>query len=425
MSGSEEGTRAQLDGAMSWLRMAVVLLASLSVTDPLASREALAGLWLAGVTYAALVIAARPQRFVSARVWWGLTGMIDWLLISIGIVLDGGARSDLYLLYFVLAFGAGVRFGLAQAVFCGLGTALSYFGLMLLVSDAPGAIAATIAMRGGYLATIAFGCGLLAREAERHTRAELARQAEEVATRGIASALSGEIRNPLAAASGLIDIALHPSTGPLTVQQRTLLMGVDGNIERAGNLVRNLIDAERIDSGTHGFSPRLADLNASVRRAVDPLARQLEAKQIGLLLNLTPSLPLTTIDTAWLDQALRNILINALELTPERGALRLSTAKSGESLVVEVWNSGSAVSPRLAPVLFKKFVRDSQSRGVGLGLYVTKAIVDLHGGQIAARNVADGVAFVIEIPCGQQQPSLIPVVDSDAWELRRHPALAQ
>lgn len=409
---------------MSWLRLSVVLLASLSVTDPLASREALGGLWLTGVTYAALVIAARPQRFVSARVWWGLTGMIDWLLISAGIVLDGGVRSDLYLLYFVLAFGAGVRFGLAQAVFCGLGTALSYFVLMLIVSADPGAVVATVAMRGGYLTAIAFGCGLLAREADRHTRAELTRRAEEVAARGIASALSGELRNPLAAASGLVDILLHPSTGELSAHQRALLAGVEGNIERAGNLVRNLIDAERIERETHGFNLRLADLNASVRRAVEPFARQVEGKGIGLVLNLGPSLPLASVDTGWLDQALRNVLVNAVQLTPERGALRLSTVQRGDALVIEVWNSGSALSPRLAPVVFKKFVRDSQSRGVGLGLYVTKSIIDLHGGTISARNAAGGVAVAIELPCRSQTPSLIPVVDAEAWALQRHPALS-
>ncbi len=424
MEKVEMADRPRLDAAMAWLRLSVTLVSGLSVLPPAVLGQELVVLWIAAVAYAAMVILLQPYRLCSPRLWWALTGTIDWMLISAAIVMGGGLQSDFYVLYFVLVFGSSVRFGLREAVACGLMTSVSYLGLMLLISVDGSTVLPVAALRMGYLMTMAVGCGLLAREADRATRTDISFEAEQSAVRDLAAALSSELASPLAAASGLVDILLDPATGPLSLQQRTLLGGLDGNIEQAGGLARNLVASERIERGQHGFNPCLGDLNGVVQRVVNSLARLAEAKGVGLVLSLTPALPVVSFDARWLEQALGNVLRNAMQFTPDHGAIRVSTFASKDWLSVEVWNSGAAIPSSLESILFGKFVRYEKSRSIGLGLYVAKRIVDLHGGGISAGNAADGVVVTFKLPCPARQPSLVALPGDTSWSLRRDPALA-
>ena len=417
----ETADRPRLDTAMAWIRLWVTLVSGLSVLPPAVLGSELIVLWIAAIAYALLVILLRPHRFCSARVWWALTGFIDWTLISVAIVLSGGLHSDFYVLYFVLVFGSSVRFGLREAVLCGLGTSLFYLGLMLIVAIDVAAVLPVVALRMGYLMTMAVGCGLLARAADRETRADVSHEAEQSAVRDIAATLSRELSNPLSAASALIDILLDPATGSLSPQQRALVCGLDGSIENAGGLARNVVASERLERGQHGFSPGFADLNSTVHDVVNSFARLAEAKAVGLVLNLTPALPLVRFDARWLQQALGNVLRNAVQFAPRKGALRVSTLCSRGWVSIEVWDSGAAIPSDLEPNLFAKFVRDHGSRGIGLGLYVAKRIVELHGGTIAAGNAADGVVVTLSLPCPAQQPSLVALPGDASWTLRGDP----
>jgi len=415
-------SRSRLDRATAWLRLAMTLISALVVLTPPTVGPVLGLLWLTAVAYAAILTLGRP-RFISERIWWALTGMIDWTLISTAIVLSGGLSSELYVLYFVLAFGSSVRFGLRESVLCGASTALTYFLLMFAVTPSGVAVFPVVALRMGYLMAIAVGSGLLAREADRATRADVSHEAEQSAVRGVAGALSHELINPLAAASGLVEILLDTSSGPLSVQQRTLLSGLDGHIEHAHGLVRNVVTAERLERGHYGYRPTLGDINGSVQGAVNDLIRLAEARQIGVVLTLAPSLPMTAFDAPLIHHALSNILSNALQFTPSQGAVRVSSALSRGRLVIETWNSGGSISGHIARTLFGKYVRD-RSRGIGLGLYVAKLIVDLHGGELGACNAADGVTVTLSLPCTSHHPNLLAAPDDSAWALRRDPALA-
>ena len=187
------------------------------------------------------------------------------------------------------------------------------------------------------------------------------------------------------------------------------------------NLVGNLVDAELIDSGQQQFRPAAADLNAVVRRVVEAQAHQAETKQIGLLLDLDATLPGVMVDDHMIERLVANLLSNAVKFTPEAGAVRVSTRHDGGRVRIEVWDSGPDVPASLHAVLFEKFVRQSDSPGIGLGLYICKSIVDAHGGTITVQTPAGGgVSFVVELPVTHPVTERTRVLDSfPRWSTRK------
>lgn len=411
-----------LDRATAWLRLGMILISGVSILSQAGLSQALVQLWLGAVAYSSVILVSGCPKSLSPSLWWMATGTIDWALISAAVVLDGGLASDFYVLYVVLAFGTSVRFGMREAILCGASTAVSYCLIVLAIAEPGATVFPLVALRMGYLMAISVGSGLLAREADRVTRADVSHQAEQIAVRDVAAALSHELINPLAAASGLVEILFDPATGGLSAQQRTLLCGIDGNVEHAHALVRNVVAAERIERGQHGFHASLGDLNTCVQKVVNDFSRLAEARGVGLVVHLTSGLPVVPFDGTLLEHALRNVLGNALEFTPADGAVRVSTAHDAGDLAVEVWNSGGSLSTKVARNPFAKFARD-RSRGIGLGLYVAKCIAELHGGKIAACNAADGVTVTLRLPCPKQEPHLLAASD-EAWDLDSDAALA-
>jgi len=249
------------------------------------------------------------------------------------------------------------------------------------------------------LLVVGIGVGLLAREVIQRAQARVTEEARRLAVEEIAATVGHDLKNPLAAVGGLVEILLDPQTGNLSQQQRALLVGIGANVQQMGNLVGNLVDVELIDRGIHTLRLALADLNGVVRRVVEAQAHQAEVKHIGLVIDLAPELPLASLDANLIERLVANLLGNAVKFTPEYGAIRLSTARADGHLSLEVWNSGSEIPADLKPALFEKFVRQNDSPGIGLGLYICKSIVEHHHGSIDIRNAAGGgVAFVVRLP---------------------------
>ena len=189
------------------------------------------------------------------------------------------------------------------------------------------------------------------------------------------------------------------------------------------NLVGNLVDAELIESGQQSFRPAPADLNTVVRRVVEAQAHRAEDKEIGLVLDLDPHMPNVVVDDHMIERLVANLLSNAVKFTPECGAVRVSTRHYGGGVTLEVWDSGPDVPPSLQSMLFQKFVRQNDSPGIGLGLYICKSIVDTHHGAISVQKPASGgVSFVVELPLTHPTAGRGRVFDATARWAQRKPA---
>jgi signal transduction histidine kinase len=391
----------RMQSAVAWLRLAVVLLAGLTfLKDPwyLLSDWWMTGIAVAAAVYALVVAVAQPYRR-APLIWWDVaSGLIDWGLITAWILVTGGIRSQFYLLYFLSILSIAMRYGLREVIFAGVGTVLVYFAVALFGPHTSRVVFEDVALRMGCLLLFSFGSGIAAREATSHFHARLKGEAQRLAAQEVTVTVSHDLKNPLSAIAGLVETLLESAPETLSLEQRSLLHRIDANVQQTTNLVTNFLDAELIERGCQRFQPVPVDVNALVRRVVEAQAHRAEMKRIGLVLDLSRHLPPAQLDGRLIERLIANLVDNAVKFTPEEGAVRVSTGQHGARVRIEVWDSGPAVPASLRSVLFEKFVRQKDSPGIGLGLYICKSITDMHRGKIFVRQLANGVSFVVELP---------------------------
>jgi signal transduction histidine kinase len=423
MTGPFRQHLLRMEKLIAQFRFAAVLLTGAVLLDAYeqlgaaaAHGPVMAAAWGGAVLYAVAVLLAEPYRRVPLVAWQVVSGLIDWGLITLAIVATGMEHSDLYVLYFLSVVSIALRFGLREVIVLGVGTVSVYVGLTLATATDWTDAAQTAGTRMGYVLLFSVVSGVLAREAKRLLRERVNGEARRRAVEDVTATVSHDLRNPLAAITGLVEILLDAAPEMLSFDQRALLHRISANAQQMSNLVNNLVDAELIERGHQAFRPAAVDLNGLVRHVVEAQAHQAEVKQIGLVLDLSPRLPPANLDRGMAERLIANLLHNAVKFTPENGAIRVSTRRREARVEIEVWNSGAHVPPELRAMMFEKFVREAESRGVGLGLYICKSIVALHGGTIVVRNVpGGGVAVIAEFPLAADALTRTPA-PSPAWQ---------
>ena len=195
-----------------------------------------------------------------------------------------------------------------------------------------------------------------------------------------------ELRTPLTPIilqSHLLRDALGNASDP---QQRKGFEILDRNIRRLDSLVRDVLDAARLQSGRLPLRVAEVDLARVVADAVETVAPQAEQQHITLESRCERPLPVAG-DAVRLGQVLTNLLANALKFTPAGGKISVVAVASGDQALVAVQDTGIGVPPAQVPRLFQPFsqVHDpmqTTAPGTGLGLYVSRGIVEQHGGNI-------------------------------------------
>jgi signal transduction histidine kinase len=143
-----------------------------------------------------------------------------------------------------------------------------------------------------------------------------------------------------------------------------------------------------------------------VRHVCESCSSQVRQRDICLEIELYDAGPLIAADSARLQQVLRNVLENAIKFTPEKGTINITTARqAGGRWEVRVRDSGIGISPEAMPGIFDAFEQGvvnitRQYGGLGLGLAVCKALVELHQGSIRAESPGpgEGSTFIVELP---------------------------
>ncbi len=240
--------------------------------------------------------------------------------------------------------------------------------------------------------------------AERDT-ARLAAQSEQLRST-LLSSVSHDLRTPLAAitgaASGLLETP--PPAAPLA---RELASTVLDEAERLNRLVGNLLDMTRLESGTLSPKRDWHSLEEVVGSALGRVRRY--AGERRLVAEVAPGLPLVPIDAVLVEQALVNLLENALRHGGPEGAVRVAARVEGEDAVLEVSDEGPGFPAEDALRIFEKFYRARGGTGAGLGLAIAKAIATAHGGTIrAGAGRPRGAVFRLTLPLGEGPPAPPP-----------------
>ncbi len=227
-------------------------------------------------------------------------------------------------------------------------------------------------------------------------------QALEKLRSNFISAVSHELRTPLTCIRTSVDLLRETGGENFPEAQGELLQTITHHTDRLEALVTDLLDSTRLEAGQLSLSLQSTDLRPIVERTVAAISPLMEKKQQVIELNLPSTLSLVLVDRHRIEQVLTNLLSNAHKFSPKRGRIHVALTERGDHLEVSVRDRGPGVLPEEKERIFDKFyvVANGQDiPGVGLGLYIARQLVELHGGRIwVESDRGKGSTFRFTIP---------------------------
>jgi len=218
-----------------------------------------------------------------------------------------------------------------------------------------------------------------------------------------------QLRTPLSAIKWTLSMLLDGDLGSLTADQRSFLEKTYISNERMIALINDLLDSTRIEEGRYVYRPVLSNVKAQVQTVVDNF--QEEIKKRGLKLEFKKpdkDLPKVRIDEEKIRLVVENFLDNAIKYSSIGGSLVVAIEKGKEEVRVSVTNSGIGVPEEQKKRVFSKFFRGSnaiktETEGTGLGLFISKNIIEAHGGTIGFESVeGKQTTFFFTIPMKEE-----------------------
>ncbi len=216
--------------------------------------------------------------------------------------------------------------------------------------------------------------------------------------------VSHELRSPLASIKQLLTVVMDGLAGELTSKQTELLARSQLKIQSLLDLINDLLDVARIESG-HAYQQqvplRLQDILEETLLLMKPKA---EKQNLSLRLDLPPELPMIQADRRSMEELFSNLLSNAINYSPDGGEVSIRVVSRGDHLEVRVSDTGIGMEPEELPKIFDKFyrVKDPKTRqviGTGLGLSIVKGIVESHRGSIEVESQPGvGTTFRVLLP---------------------------
>jgi signal transduction histidine kinase len=231
-----------------------------------------------------------------------------------------------------------------------------------------------------------------------------ARQAQLVeadrARRQLLADVSHELMTPLTAIRGYAETLALPQFVPTTKEGQRAVKVIQEEGERIERLVKDLLDLARFEAGGISLEQDNVDIDEIFERVSERHAKTAQEKSVEIVIDPHEDDIRMVGDPMRLEQAVQNLAANALRHTPPGGKIRLGASREGGRIKLTVTDNGAGIAPEHLPHVFDRFYKADQSRlhagGSGLGLSIVKAIVERHGGTVAARS-NQGVATVFEI----------------------------
>lgn len=221
------------------------------------------------------------------------------------------------------------------------------------------------------------------------------------------SLVSHELRTPLTSIKGYVDLILDGEVGDVTPPQRRFLTIVESNASRLVALINDLLDISRIESGKVEINRSVLDLRAMITGVTTSIWPQIEGKEQHLRVALPEVLPGVLGDHDRVTQILTNLLSNAHKYTRAGGTITVSAELLGTMVRIDVQDTGVGMTSDELAQLFTKFYRarnrhTQQVGGTGLGLTITRSLVEMHGGEMFVSSTPDvGSTFSFTLPVRQ------------------------
>ena len=223
------------------------------------------------------------------------------------------------------------------------------------------------------------------------------------------SMVSHELRTPLSAIKEGVEIVADGTQGKLNHDQKECLGIALSNINRLNRLIGDILDISKIQSNLLRVHVTACNIYDIVDQVYDLVKIEIERRELVLITDLEKNLPLCLADRDRIIQVLMNLLNNAIKFTREKSKIALTCRRSADFIEFAVRDEGAGIPPEELSRLFGKFVQlDStlvrRVGGTGLGLYISRNLVEAMGGRIWAESkIGEGSVFRFSIPAKKEE----------------------
>ncbi len=241
------------------------------------------------------------------------------------------------------------------------------------------------------------------RVASLEAQRELARMQDE-----FISTISHELRTPLGFIKGYVTTLMRDDAEWDQEKRAEFLQIIDDEADRLTELIDNLLDSSRLETGILSMTIEPTKIAPVVRDSINRI--QGVHKEMKITSELNPDLPIVAIDSTRIAQVLYNMLSNANKYAPSSDVV-IRCQPQEDMILVEVKDHGPGIPPEHLAHLFERFYRvpsNSSARGTGLGLYICRKIIEAHGGEIGVMS---------ELGEGTRFHFTIPAADPNLWEM--------
>lgn len=234
------------------------------------------------------------------------------------------------------------------------------------------------------------------------------------------SMASHELRTPLTSIRGYLSVFMEENKDKLNPDQRQFLDRISISANQLGELVENLLAVSKVERGAFVVNASALDWQKILETAVEQGKMFAAQKNISVELELPPQpLPQVMADSIRINEVINNLISNAVNYTKQGGWVKVTAAVQGNQVITSVSDNGVGIPPEAQAHLFTKFFRvsgaldkSSNSKGTGLGLFLSKSIIDMHHGRIWVESqVGKGSTFHFSLPIAPNTPSSHGVVN--------------
>jgi len=232
---------------------------------------------------------------------------------------------------------------------------------------------------------------------------EQMKEAVELKSKFISTA-SHELRTPLTSIKEGVNLVYSEIAGPLNGDQKEFLGIAKRNVDRLARLINDVLDYQKMSAGRMDFNLKSLSINEAVKAVEETMRPLTKEKGLELIIELDDAVPLVNFDKDKIIQVLTNLVSNAIKFT-ETGSVKITTSRTDDKVITAVKDTGGGIKPEDMHKLFVEFQQlatkdaDRKTGGTGLGLVISKKIVEGHGGRIwVESDYGKGTTFYFELP---------------------------
>ncbi len=236
------------------------------------------------------------------------------------------------------------------------------------------------------------------------------------------SHVSHELRTPLTCIHQYASLLLDGLAGELKPEQRDHLQIILRSVNQLGAMVRDLLEASRAESGKIRIEPRCVVIGDLIRQAVAMMQPAAHEREIGLEVGLDTRIPLIYGDPGRILEVLINLIENGIKFTPHGGTVTVQASlvqTDPDFVYLSVTDTGCGISPEARALVFERLYQDPNAldngrKGLGLGLFIAKELVNLHRGRIwVSSEAGSGSTFSFTLPLYSLAKLLFPAITCD------------